>query len=57
MTQKPITIQKLANLTINKKVDIDQDVPYSKGFENKSAERNVDPLRVIEIANTLELRL
>ena len=57
MTQKPITIQKLANLTINKKVDIDQDVPYSKGFENKCAERNVDPLRVIEIANTLELRL
>jgi len=55
--RKPITMQKLANLKIKKAIDIDQDVEYSKGFENKCTERNVDPLRVIEIANTLELKL
>ena len=57
MTRIPITIQKLAKLKVKKTIDIDSDVQYSNGFENKCAERDVDPLRVIEIANTLELKL
>ena len=57
MTRTVITTEKLAKFRIKKRIDTDPDLAYCSGFENKCAEKNVDPLRVIEIANTLELKL
>ena len=54
--RKTLTTEKLASLKVNK-IDTDQDAEYSKGFEKTCLEQNVDPLQVLEIANTLELRL
>jgi hypothetical protein len=54
---KPMSLQKIAALRIKKKVDVDPDIEYCKGFEEKCAAQGLDPLRVIEIAKLLELRL
>lgn len=54
MTVKPETVQKFK---IRNKPQVDYDKEYSVGFKEACEKRKVDPLKLLEIAKTLELHL
>jgi len=49
--------QALKNLRLKKKAGVDTDTTYATGFVKACADHNVDPRKVLEVADTLELHL
>ena len=54
MTVKIATVK---NLMLKKKSQIDGDNHYSDGFAKACSDHNVDPLKLIDLINTLEIHL